>query len=88
MNRTFTTKKYSQFCAKILINCPVDEEIAKGVDVVSEAEVAADWPSEVGDVHDRSEGEDEDQEETESDLHRLHVTLRLLCAGSVMYGSV
>ena len=69
----------SQFSSKFFVNCQVDEEIAHAVDVVGEAEVAADWSSDVEHVHDRREGEDEDQEQTKSDLHRLHVARGPVC---------
>ena len=68
-----TTDALSQFSSKFFVNCQVDEKIGHAVDVVGEAEVAADWSSDVEHVHDRREGEDEDQEQTKSDLRRLHV---------------
>ena len=71
-----------QFCSKVLVDSQVYEEVTERIDihVVREAEVAADWSSKVCDVHDWREGDDEDQEETKSDLHRLHVAGMILCA--------
>ena len=63
----------AQIHAKLLVDQQVDEEVGQVVDVVGVAEVAADWLFRVDCVDGRSEGKDEDEEQTETDLHRLRV---------------
>ena len=61
-----------QLASKVLIHDQVDEEVGQVVDGVSEAEISADFSHEKRD-HERREGENKDEEQTHSDLHRLHV---------------
>ena len=61
-----------QLASKVLIHDQVDEEVGQVVDGVSEAKISADFSGEKRD-HQRGERENKDQEQTHSNLHRLHV---------------
>ena len=67
-----------QLGSKLFVDKEVHKEICQVVKHERKTKVAADWSAEVDDVEARGEGHDEDDEQTETDLHQLHV-LRLSC---------
>ena len=69
-----TRKHRLQLSSKLSINHQINEKIRKIIDEQSEPKIPADFSSEVESVETRRERYDEDEEQTDSDLHRLHVT--------------
>ena len=70
------TEHRLQLRSKLVIDEQVDEEVGQVVDVECETKVAADWSNrgcKVVREYDWSVGQDEDDEQTETDLHCFHV---------------
>ena len=67
-----------QLGSKLLVNPQVDEEVGQAVDVDRVHEVAVYFTAHEDEVHGWRERDDEGEEQTESDLHRLRVALGTL----------
>ena len=69
-----TRKHRLQLSSKLSINHQINEKIREIINEQSEPKIPADFSSNVESVETRRERYDEDEKQTDSDLHRLHVT--------------
>ena len=82
-----TRKHRLQLSSKLSINHQINEKIREIINEQSEPKIPADFSSEVESVETRDVGYDEDQQQADADLHRLHVTSWGVgvCAVTVQY---
>ena len=67
-------KNCLQLAPEIFVDEQIDEEVSQVLNVHRKMKVSVDNASRVERIKQRGEGQNEDQEQTQTDLHRLHVT--------------